>query len=213
MNHLQLSRKPLLVLLFTLLATPHALADVILSLESVSAAPGSTGNQFDVLLTNTGPSSLNVAGFSFSLSAANLEIIFTGATTATAATYIFAGNSLFGPTIASIPNTQTVEASDLFDLPLSGATIAANSTVGLGRIAFTISNGATAGVFPVTFGAFPGTSLSDPNALDIPINGLMSGNITIAGNATVPEPSAFLMVASGVAAVVALGWKRIQRSR
>ena len=62
MNHLQLSRKPLLVLLFTLLATPHASADVILSLESVSAAPGSTGNQFDVLLTNTGPSSLNVPG-------------------------------------------------------------------------------------------------------------------------------------------------------
>src|SRR5450631_1810049 len=87
-----------LVLALLSLAAP-ARADIILSVQSVAGAPGSSGN-FDVLLTNTGPSIQNIAGFAFELSTADTNITFTDVTTSTTtASYIFAGDSLFGPDI------------------------------------------------------------------------------------------------------------------
>ena len=59
---------------------------------------GSSNDSFDVVLQNTGPSAVTVAGFSFGLTSSS-NVTFTDVTTATAMTYIFNGNSLFGPDI------------------------------------------------------------------------------------------------------------------
>ena len=46
-------------------------ASLIEMVQSANAAPGSSGNAFDVLLTNTGPSAITVGGFSFGISTGN----------------------------------------------------------------------------------------------------------------------------------------------
>ena len=181
---------------------------------SVSAAPGSTGNQFDVTLTNTGPSAISVAGFNFSVSVVNPLIAFTGATTGTIAPYIFAGQSLFGPDLTGPVSAQSIAASDLFDTPLAGALISANSTVGLGRISFNVASGATPGVFAVTFAGFPGTSLSDPAGTDIAIGSLVSGTITIIGTTPTPEPSTgSMLLVSLLVGLAGLSCRPLKNSR
>jgi hypothetical protein len=183
-------------------------AGALLSLQSASGAPGSTGNQFDVLLTNTGPSTLSVGAFTFSISVTNPSIVFTGATTTTAATYVFGANSLFGPDLTGAVSSQTLAASDLFSTPAAGATVGSGVTVGLGRVSFLIAAGATPGVFPVSFAAFPASSLSDPNAQNIAIGSLNSGSITITGSGPpVPEPSTIWLI------VVPLGACLLRRAR
>ena len=72
-----------------LLLSVPAKGSSILSIESVNGAPGSTGT-FDVLLTNTGISSQNIAAFNFELTTSDTNIVFTGVSTSTTtATYIF----------------------------------------------------------------------------------------------------------------------------
>jgi hypothetical protein len=68
---------------------------------------------FDVLLTNTGPSSQNIAAFNFELTTVDTNITFTDVTTSTTtAAYIFS-DSLFGPDITTFTSAQSVEAGDL----------------------------------------------------------------------------------------------------
>jgi len=178
-------------LFFAALTLPGrpAQADIIVSAVPVTATAGSVGNQFDVSLTDTGPASIAVSGFTFEISVANPFISFTDATTSTVLPYIFDTNSLFGPDLTGPANGQSIAVSDLYAIPLAGVTIGAGSTVGLGRVSFDVLAGAAPGTFPVIFSAFPSTSLSDPNALDIPIATFNPGAITISGETPVPEPS------------------------
>jgi hypothetical protein len=156
-------------------------AGTIFAVESTSAAPGSTGNGLDVVLETT--SSLNIDAFAVEVTTTDPEITFTGATTGTAATYIFSGNSLFGPNIGTTtPPSQTFDASDLAvttPTDISG-------TVGLAHFTFDVANDATGGPFTVSLTAL-GNSLSDPNGNNTPITALEDGTITIA---SVPEPAA-----------------------
>ena len=77
-----------------LLVSLPAKGDIILSVESVTGAPGSTG-MFDVLLQNTGTVSQNIAAFNFVLTTSNPDITFTDVTTdTTTATYIFPSSFL-----------------------------------------------------------------------------------------------------------------------
>jgi hypothetical protein len=89
-----------------LLGSAPAKADVVISIQSpLNANAGDTGDSFDVTLTNTGPSAVSIAAFTFEISAANTDMTFTDANTGTGlAPYIFAGNSLFGPDI-TVSNT------------------------------------------------------------------------------------------------------------
>jgi hypothetical protein len=184
---------------------------MVVSVQSVIVAAGSSGNGIDVDLTNTGPSSLTVAGFSFGISIANTDISFTDANTATAAPYIFAGNSLFGPDLTGPTSGQTLSTSDIFSIPGGSVTLNAGTTVGLGHVLFDVSAGAAGGSFPVDFQLFPTTSLSDQSGANIPITTLSSGSITIPA-AAVPEPSAMLPLVFGVAGLLsAAGWRRRAR--
>jgi hypothetical protein len=192
-----------------LLSPTTARADVIVSVQSVTAAAGSSANGIDVLLSNLGPSAVTIGGFSFGISIANLDISFTGANTSTAAAaYIFGTDSLFGPDLTGPTSGQSLSTSDLFSIPFAGVTLAAGTIVGLGHVLFDVSPNAASGSFPVDLALFPTTSLSNESGNNVPIDTLSSGRITITPE-TVPEPSSLSMLLSGVAFVaVMMGWRR-----
>lgn len=171
-----------------------ARADIVLSIESVTGAPGSTGT-FDVLLTNTGPSSQNIAAFNFELTTANTDITFTDVTTGTTtATYIFP-SSFFGPDITTNASGQTVEAGDA-DATFNGTDVGSGATFGLGSVSYSIAGGAINGEIASIDFVLSNTSLSDANfnTLDFTAN---SGTITVqASTSPVPEPATALPLAA-----------------
>jgi hypothetical protein len=178
-----------------LLLSVPAKADIVLSLESVTGAPGSTGT-FDVLLTNTGSSSQNIAAFNFELTTPDTNISFTDVTTATTtATYIFP-SSFFGPDITTIASGQTVEAGDV-DATFNGTDVAAGATYGIGNVSYSIDPGAINGeIAEVDFAAFTDTSLADSQFNNVGFSS-QSGTITVQ-TSTVPEPSTALPLAGAM---------------
>ncbi len=170
-----------------------ARAGVILTIQSATANQNSTGNFFDVILTNTGPSGVSIADFSFGIQTADTDISFTDATTGTAATYIFGPDSLFGPDLTGPASGQSLTTSDTDSV--SEVTIAASSTVGLGHVLFSVAAGAVPGGFAVTFVPLS-TSLSDAAGGPITIDTLTNGTITV--SSAVPEPSFLLPLASAL---------------
>jgi hypothetical protein len=192
------------------LAPATGRASIIISVQSVSAAAGSTGNALEVTLQNTGPSDVTVGGFSFEIMAATADINFTSATTGTTtATYIFDGNSSFGPNIETSTG-QTLDASDSFATIGMGATIGAGDTVGLGHVLFDVAGTAAPGPITVTLSGPPATSLATPApSSDIPIDDLIGGTITVTGSvAAVPEPSTLAGAATGVILALGCAWRR-----
>jgi hypothetical protein len=165
-----------------------AQGDLIISAQAVTVAAGSTGDSLDVTLQNTGPSAVTIGGFFFEIIATSSAIDFTSATT-NVASYIFSGDSLFGPTI-STKTGQLLDASDL-SLSGSGTTVASNSTVGLGHVFFDASSSAS-GSIAVSFTPFPATSLFDEFGNNVSITTLKDGTISIPGTAT-PAPSTLVM--------------------
>src|ERR1022692_1657023 len=154
-----------------LLLSVPARGDMILSIESVTGAPGSTGT-FDVLLTNTGPSLQNIAAFNFELTTADTNITFNDVTTSTTtAPYIFPSSS-YGPDIVTFAIGQTVEAGDVTNDPtLYGTDVASGA-------------------------AYPQSSLSDNNFTNVPFTA-ESGTITVQ-TSTVPEPVTAIPLAGAV---------------
>ena len=162
----------------TVLAT-EANADLVIGAQSVSANAGSTGNSFEVYLTNTGSSSVDVAAFSFEISTTSSNINLTGATTSTTDAYIFGADSLFGPEIDTSTG-QTLDASDVFATPSGSTSIGSGSTFGLGEISFDVGPGASPGNYTVSFTPYPSTSLSDPNGNDLTFSSA-DGTLTVNG--------------------------------
>jgi PEP-CTERM motif len=182
---------------FVLAASPPLCASIVLSGGTTSAAPSSSGNSFDFTLTNTGPGAVTVGGFQLEISVSDTHVSFTSATTATSSPYIFDGFSLFGPTISVSPPGQTLDASDLFLIGGSGATIGAGVTVGMAHVFFDVSAGAASGPLTVTVAAFPLTSLEDPTGNNIDFTS-SNGTITITGG-TAPEPATLALVSLALA--------------
>ena len=195
-----------------LLSSAPARASLILNVSSVTVASGSTGDSFDVTLTNTGPgASPAIGSFSFALSSST-QINFTGVTIATSsAPYIFDGLGLFGPNITTSAGPGTVSASDAFSVIGSGTTLGAGATVGLGQVVF---NAGAAGVYTVTVLPFPATSLSDtsfPVPGNIPITTLNGGTITVPPTGgEVPEPATLGM---GLTALLGGALLAVRKSR
>lgn len=169
------------------------------SIQSTAANAGSSGDRFEVILTNSGPSTVNIAGFSFGLQTSDADIIFTDVTTDTTTSYIFAGDSLFGPDIVNPGGAsgQQILASDL-ELTGSGIDLLAGQSLGLGEVFFNVSPTASTGIANLTFLSFPSSSLADSSAADIAIAELNGGTVTISGSSSVPEPSSVLLLAAGI---------------
>ena len=189
-------------------ASSPARAGLIVSVSSVSAAAGSTGDTLEVDVTNTGaPVDIAAFGFEISVPAAS-GVTFTGADDNTTANiYIFAGNSAFGPNIGmvSMGGTQL----DGTDIAAAGSTtLGTGATLGLGNVFFDVSSMASPGPVTVTLVPDPGTTLTDPNQGNISIDTLNNGTITITGGTTVPEPSALISATLGL-----LGGAWLVRSR
>ena len=179
-------------------AMPSRADGLIVSLSPLSdVAAGSTGNSFEVLLTNSSGATFSIAGFFFEVTSSSSDVTFTDATTATVAPYIFGSDSLFGPDIIGPGSTATdLNASDLDSD--DGISLIPGETVGLGHVTFDVS--ATAPTQTVTFavGEFPGTSLSDDEGNDVPIGTFDGGQFTIEGAvARAPEPPTLILLCCG----------------
>lgn len=187
------------------LFAPAVHADgLIVSLSSLSnVAAGSTGNSFDVLLTNSGGSDVSIDGFFFGVSSSSADVTFTDAnTSSTTATYIFDGDSLFGPDIIGPGSTATDISGS--DIGLSSFDLTPGTTVALGHVLFHISPSAPTQTVTFNLDAFPGTSLSDEAGADIPIATLNGGQFEIIGNsAPVPQPATLLLLVPFLPVVLA----------
>ena len=178
-------------------APSYAHGGIIISVQSVTANAGSSGNTFEVDAQNTG-APVDIAAFAFEVSVpASGGVTFTGADiNTTVDTYIFAGNSAQGPIITAA-NTGTV--LDASDNAVSGSTtLGTNSTLALGRVFFDVESGASAGPVIVSLTPFPFSSLTDPNLNNIPIDTLNNGTITILPSTSVPEPSGLISATLGL---------------
>lgn len=194
-----------------LAVSPAQAGPVTISTTPVLVNAGSSGNYFDVVLTNGSAITL-LGAFSVGLSVGDPSILFTSATMDTASPYVFSGDSftlltLLSNDISTASGAQTLIASDLSNSG-AGVSIAAGATVGLGRVFFTATPAASAGAaIQLTFLAFPTTSLSDALGVDIPISSMSAGSIEVATSG-VPEPATLLPVSLGLLAVVSFARKR-----
>ena len=179
------------------------------SLSSLSdVAAGSTGNSFDVLLTNNSGAAVSIFAFFFEVTSSSTDVTFTDATTATATPYIFGADSLFGPDLTGTVSTTDLNVSDVDGV--GNISLADGATVALGHVLFDVSATASTQDVSFNFGGFPGTSLADDSGADVPIETLTSGELGVEGPvAPAPEPSTLLLLL--VAAPLALGWRLIRR--
>jgi hypothetical protein len=190
-----------------MLVCSPARATTIFSIQPTTfAAPGSTGNAFDVVLTNSGPGSIEVGGFSFEVSVTNPAISLTGADfTPIVAPYIFAGNSFDEDLPIALNSTSgaTLDASDTYETALSGVTLISGESLSLGEVLYNVAANASAGSFAVSFTGTPSVAdannLADNNGNAIDVGTFTSGTINI-----VPEPSSLLLLLAGTAALAGL---------
>jgi hypothetical protein len=190
------------------LLTPclSARAGLIFSIESITVKAGSTGNSFDVNLTNTGSSAVLVHIFAFNLQLSTTNITLTDVTTDTSMPYIFEGHSLLGPdiTITSNYSGAVVGGRDANVLSDYGY-VAPGATVGLGHVFF--NAGSATG--PTALSFVSGTFVQSP------VTGLSfttsTGSITVTPQfSATPEPSSLAM-AGGVALIGGGAWWRKRR--
>jgi hypothetical protein len=186
-------------------------AGTLLSIQpgAVPAGTPSTGNVFDVLLTNTGPSSITVGGFAFGVSVTNPDITLTGADFATLIDpYLFVGQSLDVDLSTSLNSSSgaTLDGGDASDG--TGATLAAGQTLALGEVFFSIAANAIPGLNTVSFtGGTSGNNLSNVAGGPITIDNLTNGSVNI----TVPEPPSLLLGLIALSGIAILRFRRQER--
>ena len=195
---------PVAIAIGLLGAAPAPAGTIDFSIQSVLASSPSSGNALEVFLTNNTAGAVVIDAFTFGLSEASNTIIFTSATTATVHTYIFAGNSLFGPTINNTAAAGSLTAGDLWAGAGNGFSVGTGVTVGLGEVFFNVPSGA-AGLYTVSFlSDVADTSLSDINGAAIAIGKENSGTITTPASSS-PEPSTLTLFGLAIAL---LAWAR-----
>jgi hypothetical protein len=180
-------------------AAASARADLVLGIADGSATPGSSTNSFDVTLTNTGIHGVHIAGFSFEVSTTSNDVTFTDVNIGTQGTYIFGGNSLFGPDITNITSPplppSAISASDNFATPNAGVTLTSGQTLDLGHVLFSLAQNTPSTPIQLMFSGFPATSLNAPDGYTFQhVTGAPPGALTVPVVASaVPEPASPLL--------------------
>jgi PEP-CTERM motif len=175
-----------------------ARAGLVISAPTIAAAAGSSGS-FDVVITNENPAggdSFFVAGHSLDLALSGLPgVMFTDVTIATAIPYLFVLSGTTqgaGPlSLDSFPNTAFLTSDSEFASP-GFAEIAPGKSFGIAHVSFSVGPNAASGDRGLILGA--GTSLSDIAGAPVEFT---TGNGMLSISA-VPEPSAWLLLASGL---------------
>src|SRR5437879_5508262 len=124
------------IVAFLVYCAPARSGVLEISIQSpVNVTAGTSGNGFDIVLTNLSGPAVSIGAFTFEISTASADITFTGAVTSTLLEpYIFDGNSLFGPDITVSNTGQDLSASDIFGVPATGVALGPGGSVGLGRV-------------------------------------------------------------------------------
>lgn len=201
----------LFVVAIAVAAASPAQAAIIISAETVSAAPGSAGF-VQILLKNDSTSPQELAGFSVDIGLSGSGVHFTGADDVTSPTYVFAGVGTGTLTFDSFPNTAFI-ASDV-DTDFSGfVTLAPDATYGLARVSFSVDAGAVAGLRTISFATGPSTQLVDGSFAIIADASLQPGGINVLESAapTVPEPASWMSFL-GAACLLLVRSRRSRRS-
>jgi hypothetical protein len=195
------------------LLCPTMQATVTSSIQptSVYSNPGDVGDAFNVILTNSGLSSISIESFSFEVSVTDPDITLTSADFSTLAfPYIFAGDSfdvINGFALNTNGPGQTLDASDVTN-DGAGVTLSSGESLALGRVLFDVSPTAALDAFTVSFTGTPtvadGNNLSDPTGDSIVIDFFAIGTVYL-----VPEPSSLLPTLAGVFALAGIRrWRR-----
>jgi hypothetical protein len=117
-----------------------ARADLIVKVESTRAWTKSIQNPLEFTLTNSGPEDVAVGAFTVGFSVSNPDLSLIDVTSdTTGATYIFQGNSAFGPSLVDpslFPLSTPVLFADACSIAGGSITLLAGHTVGLGVLWF-----------------------------------------------------------------------------
>ena len=182
----------------------QASASYSMQMVTTTVNQGDMGDALEVMVTNSGPSSFTVGGFFFEITVADSDVSFTDGNTSTVLdTYIFAGDSFFGPDLT--PGFTPAQTIDVGDLSFSGAgaVVAPGATFSLGEVLFNISPTAASGPVTVSFsGGTSANSLADLSGNAISIGSFTGTGFTILGTSSVPEPSTWLPLLAGIGAIV-----------
>ncbi len=175
------------VLMLGLLAPMSASAGLVVSATNPTTAAGASG-WFDILLTNTDSSSVDISSFNSALEvASNSGLTFTNVDAGTTPGYIF-GSVQNGP-LGTISGSS-ITLADFLD---SGSqTVGAGATVGLAHVLYSLAGNTPAGTpIAITFtGA--GSQIYDASLSEILPLSLQGGTITVTA-AAVPEPGTLVM--------------------
>lgn len=178
-------------------------AALIVTVETVTAAPGDTG-LLEVVISSDIEQRLS--GFSVELALGGSQAQFTNVDSATTDPYVFGAESFGILADPGFPNTGFY-FSDI-SANLDGfVTLNAGETYGLGRVAFAIDSNAAAGFRPITFVLGATTQFDDD--LVNPIAGItfVSGGIDVDATVAqaVPEPATLGLFLVGGSCALLLG--------
>ena len=175
------------ILALGLLAPSATHAGLVISATNPTTQAGGSG-WFDILLTNTDTSSIDISSFNTAVEvASNSGLTFSDADASTTPGYIF-GSVQNGPlgTISGF----SITLADF--LPSGNQTVGASTTVGLAHVTYTLASSTPAGTpIAITF-TDAGTQIYDAGLSEILPLTLQGGTITVTA-AAVPEPGTMAM--------------------
>ena len=179
------------VLMLGLLAPAATRAGLVVSATNPTTAAGGSGS-FDILLTNTDASSVDISSFNTAVEvASNSGLTFTTADNGTTPGYIF-GTVQNGP--LGLISGSSITLADF--LTTGAQTVGAGATVGLAHVLYTLAfNTPVSTPIAITFTA-DGTQIYDASLGEILPLTLQGGTITVTA---VPEPGTLAL--AGVVSV------------